>query len=106
MITKIYALSDIGEFAIHFDAVTGAHCTGALEGDFLGVPMQRIVGSKDPNAKQILVDVVTTDVLEDLEDDVYKFQVSVQDSDKGCQAMRATLVVDVPWNYIAEKEGK
>ena len=65
MITKVYELSDIGEFAVHFDEVTGAHCTGALEGDFLGLPMQRIVGSKDPNAKQILVDVVTTDVCEE-----------------------------------------
>ena len=74
MITKVYELSDIGEFAVHFDELTGAHCTGALEGDFLGLPMQRIAGSKDPNAKQILVDVVTTDVLEDLEDEERKHQ--------------------------------
>lgn len=74
MITKVYELSDIGEFAVHFDELTGAHCTGALEGDFLEGPMQRIVESKDPHACQVMVDIVTTDVLEDLKDEERKQQ--------------------------------
>lgn len=68
MTTKLYALSDIGEFAVHFDELTGAHCTGALEGDFMGTPITRILKSDDPNMKEVLADIFSAEVYGELED--------------------------------------